>query len=291
MPHKDSDRRREYDRERHRRRAAARLARGACAKCGKHPPAPERSLCASCLERGSAAERARYARGKAAGGPLRREKPREPPAHGAGEDEETQARAGGSRVMPALRRTKTRGGRRRMRNMPRCAPVSGAEALRRQEILRALWKMRGACSRQLFQMRLVRRKRRKTPSAKERREPGALPPQARPVSLRRLRRPCGRGSEMRELRAPIVSHLGRAQGNARPSAALHRDRARHGRGARPPRLLGRGRHVPRLRSALPGGGRGRRRYLRDGETHSGPVVSATARTAVLPAAGAGPGRV
>ena len=67
MPHKDLDRRRAYERERHRRRAAERRARGACAKCGKHPPAPERSLCANCLEKGRAAERARYFRRKSEG--------------------------------------------------------------------------------------------------------------------------------------------------------------------------------------------------------------------------------
>ena len=65
MPYKD----RERERERHRRRAAERRARGTCPKCGKNPPAPERSLCATCLEMGRTAERARYARGKAAGDP------------------------------------------------------------------------------------------------------------------------------------------------------------------------------------------------------------------------------
>ncbi len=67
MPHKDPDRRRAYERERHRRRAAERRARGMCPRCGKHPPAPERSLCATCLERGREAQRARYKRARLEG--------------------------------------------------------------------------------------------------------------------------------------------------------------------------------------------------------------------------------
>ena len=63
MPYKDPER----ESERHRRRAADRRAQGLCPKCGKNPPAPERSLCVTCLERGRKSERARYARGKAAG--------------------------------------------------------------------------------------------------------------------------------------------------------------------------------------------------------------------------------
>ena len=69
MPYKDPEEGRRKERERHRRRAAERRAMGLCPKCGKHPPAPGRSMCESCFERGRAAERARYARGKAAGDP------------------------------------------------------------------------------------------------------------------------------------------------------------------------------------------------------------------------------
>ena len=67
MPHKDPEARRAYERERHRRRADERRARGACPKCGHGPPAPERSMCASCLARSRAAERARYLKGKLEG--------------------------------------------------------------------------------------------------------------------------------------------------------------------------------------------------------------------------------
>ncbi len=67
MPHKDPETRRAYERERHRRSAAERRARGMCPRCGKHPPVPERSLCANCLKRGRKSEQARYARAKSEG--------------------------------------------------------------------------------------------------------------------------------------------------------------------------------------------------------------------------------
>ena len=67
MPHKDPGKARAYERERHRKRTAERLVRGLCPKCGKTPPAPGRSVCAPCGERGRKSERARYARGKAEG--------------------------------------------------------------------------------------------------------------------------------------------------------------------------------------------------------------------------------
>lgn len=67
MPYADPDKRRRLDRERHRRRAAERAARGLCPRCGTRPTAPERRLCAECADRKRAAERSRYAAGKAAG--------------------------------------------------------------------------------------------------------------------------------------------------------------------------------------------------------------------------------
>ena len=75
MPHKDPDKARVYERERHRRRTAERLARSICPKCGKTPAAPGRSVCAPCGERRRESERARYARGKAAGEPYGGRKP------------------------------------------------------------------------------------------------------------------------------------------------------------------------------------------------------------------------
>ena len=67
MPHRDSERRRAYERERHRRRTAERREMGLCPKCGRRAPAPGRSLCEACLERSRAAERARYERARLEG--------------------------------------------------------------------------------------------------------------------------------------------------------------------------------------------------------------------------------
>ena len=55
------------ERDRSRRRAAECIARGLCAKCGKEPPVPDRTLCRRCTGKRCAAERARYAKAKAAG--------------------------------------------------------------------------------------------------------------------------------------------------------------------------------------------------------------------------------
>ena len=75
MPHKDPDKARAYERERHRRRTAERLARSMCPRCGEAPPAPGRSVCAPCREKQRESERARYARGKAEGKPYGGRKP------------------------------------------------------------------------------------------------------------------------------------------------------------------------------------------------------------------------
>ena len=50
-----------------RQRTAERLAQGLCATCGRHPPEPDRCLCAHCGERRRESERARYRAGKTAG--------------------------------------------------------------------------------------------------------------------------------------------------------------------------------------------------------------------------------
>ena len=66
-PRRDREKARVSDRRRRRRQAAERRARGLCPNCGKQPPVPDASLCAPCGDHGRAAERARYAKGKAAG--------------------------------------------------------------------------------------------------------------------------------------------------------------------------------------------------------------------------------
>ena len=68
-PRRDPDRMRSYERKRSRREIAARSAEGLCTRCGKADAVPDRASCKSCLEKRRAADRARYARGKAAGLP------------------------------------------------------------------------------------------------------------------------------------------------------------------------------------------------------------------------------
>ena len=67
MPHKDPEKARAYERERHRKRTAERRARGLCPRCGKHRPAPGRRICEPCGERARNSERLRHARAKAGG--------------------------------------------------------------------------------------------------------------------------------------------------------------------------------------------------------------------------------
>ena len=67
MPHRDPERRRAYERERHRKRTADRRAQGLCPRCGKHRPAPGRRVCEPCGERERAAGRARYLKRKLEG--------------------------------------------------------------------------------------------------------------------------------------------------------------------------------------------------------------------------------
>ena len=256
MPHKDPEVRRKFERERHRRRVAERRARGMCPKCGKNPPAQDRSLLRGLPREGQNCRTRPLRQGQIRGCSIRRAGSRESPPHGAGEEQKAQARAQGGGTLHRLRGSSSRRWRRRLRDLPRGTPGGREETLRQAKGRRALRPVRRRGLRGGFEVRFVRRAREEPFHEEERREPGALSRQARKKALRGLRRRCGRRGEMRELRAPVVSLLGRAQGNAHPSAALHRRRARHGRRARPPRLLGGGRDVPRLRKALPGGSRG-----------------------------------
>ncbi len=66
-PRREPARARSYERERSRRERAARHAEGVCTRCGKLPAAEGRSSCEPCLEKRRAADRAKYAAGKAAG--------------------------------------------------------------------------------------------------------------------------------------------------------------------------------------------------------------------------------
>ncbi len=79
---RDPERARKYERERARRETEKRATRGSCSRCGKLPAAPGRKSCEPCLEKRRAADRAKYAAGKAAGLPY------------GGADPEAKRRAG-----------------------------------------------------------------------------------------------------------------------------------------------------------------------------------------------------
>jgi len=206
--------------------------------------------------------------GQAGGDGIRRPLSREPPAHGAREEQEAKTRTTRGGPLCVVRTAGARRRKRGLRAMLRRTPGGREEALRRKARRGAMWTVRGGSHRQRFYVRFVRREGFEAPSAQERREPGSLSRQEGPQNLRGLFSRCTRSGEMRALRPPIVFLLGRTQGHTRPSDTLHRGRTRHGRGTRPPRLLGGGRHVPRLRETLPGRGRGHRRQLHDGDDHS-----------------------
>ena len=71
MAYRDPARQRAADRERFRKRAAARRAAGLCPRCGAAAPEPGRALCGGCAEKRNRAGRARDARLRAEGKPRR----------------------------------------------------------------------------------------------------------------------------------------------------------------------------------------------------------------------------
>ena len=71
MAHADPEVRKARDRERFRKRTAARIAAGLCPRCGRRSPAPARSVCAPCAEKPNRTSRARDARLRAEGKPRR----------------------------------------------------------------------------------------------------------------------------------------------------------------------------------------------------------------------------
>ncbi len=67
MPHRDMDSRRAHDRERHRRRVAARAATGLCVRCGREQPVEGGRTCGTCRLKRRTADRARAEKRRAAG--------------------------------------------------------------------------------------------------------------------------------------------------------------------------------------------------------------------------------
>ena len=71
MAYRDPSVGKQRDRERFARRSAERIEAGLCPRCGKQPPAPERSICEPCAAKRNAAGRTRDARLRAEGKPRR----------------------------------------------------------------------------------------------------------------------------------------------------------------------------------------------------------------------------
>ena len=67
MAHADPERRREFDRQRSRKRTAERVSHGLCPRCGQQAPAPGRAVCDPCAEKRRIADQARAAKRRAAG--------------------------------------------------------------------------------------------------------------------------------------------------------------------------------------------------------------------------------
>ena len=111
-----------------RRETAERGTQGLCARCGKAPAAPDRTACEPCLEKRRADDRARYARGKAAGLPY------------GGANVEAKRRGGRAKSkrhqkarreagLHPLRPAPARRRRHDLRAVPPTAPGSGAAAI------------------------------------------------------------------------------------------------------------------------------------------------------------------
>ena len=270
-PRRNPERARAYERGRSRRRAAECVARGLCAKCGKTPPVPDRTLCAPCAGKRRAAERARYAKARAAG-----------KLYGGRDPKERRRNARG--------RTRRRYDARREAGLcTRCGlrpPVEGGTACEpcrdtRRAGERARWAARraaglcGTCGETTFDGASrcercaaleARRHRRKNAASRKRyarrrarrlctdcgqpsQGAARCPPCAQ--ALHRLRPAVpGRGS-VSAVRAPLPCALGRVSRPAAVPAELPGHRDRDGRGPRDVREPGRGGGLPGVRAALP----------------------------------------
>ena len=91
MTYADPETGKARDRERFRKRSAARKAAGLCPRCGDRPPEPDRSVCAPCAEKSNRASRTRDARLRAEG------KPRRDPARARAYERERSRRQAGER--------------------------------------------------------------------------------------------------------------------------------------------------------------------------------------------------
>ena len=277
-PRRNKERARDYERERSRRRTAERIARGSCTGCGKAPAEPERTVCGPCAGKRRAAERARYAKAKAAGKLYggRDPKERRRNARGTARRRYDARREAGLCTRCGLR-PPVEGGTacepcREARRAGRTPAVGRAADGRPVRPMR-----RRACVRRRLALRPLRRAGGRTLPAQERRQPQALRQATGAGPLHRLRSPIAGGGKVRTLRAPVPRTLGPLPRHPSLAGPVHRHRDRDRRGPRDLRQHGRSRRLPRLRQAVLRSGRGARRRLADGHLH---------RIRVTPRAGA-----
>ena len=132
-------------------------------------------------------------------------------------------------------------------------------------------------------VRFLRQARDQASSKEKRGQPKALRPQAIGLALHRLRRSIAGSGAVRAVRAPVLGALGPSSGPSDPSAALHRDRGRHGRGPRDLGQLGGGGDVPGLRTAVPRPSGDHKRGIGDGVLHGvGPLCAEPSRESPWP---------
>ena len=251
MAYRDPEEGRARDQERLRRCTAERIARGLCPRCGKAPPAPDRTLCRRCAENRRAAERARYAKARAAGRLYGGRDPRAATQR-ARQDQAALRRPPRGRPVHPVRLAPAGRGRHGLRAVPRPETRGRTRTVGRAAGRRPVRHMRGDHVRRRFALRSRRTGRRGTPPAASA-TPGGGRASSAPTAARR---PRARPGVRRARTAPMCARPGIVACRRSRRATGHR--GRDGRGPRDVREPGRGGGLPRVRAALTPRGRDRR---------------------------------
>ena len=242
-PRRDREKARAAERRRYRRQVAERSELGLCIKCGAGPAEDGRRICAECGEKRREAERRRYHDAKNAG-----------KLYGG-------KSVAGKRRSARIASEKRRRLRRESglcRACGRRPPVEGGarcESCRkaRRAAERAIYSSRrsaGSCTRhgRHLAMHPLRRARDRTRPARtqERREQAPVLETPGCGPLHGLQPAGPRCQPVRALRQALVRAVPVLPRHPGLGSQLHRDRARHRRGARPLRHRSRGRSQPRF---------------------------------------------
>ena len=294
-PRRDPARARSSERRRYRRQVDARCEAGRCTRCGQAPAVPERSMCEGCAAKRRASDRARYEAGKEAGlayggadADVKRRaaraasKRRQQARHAAGlcircgkrppvQGETTcgpcrEARQAAERKQYTERRAAglcTRCGGPAFDGLSRCGPCAAIDDASRSP------EQKNAASR---------------PEVRGAQGQGRL---------HELRRPCAGRQPVCSLCEAFVRGVGLFPGHAALPAQLRRVPARERRMPRHLRRRDGGRRLPRLREAVQGPGRNRRRCQPDGllGRHGNEPSAGTRERKSKAVAGRTPGRV